>query len=88
MTESGTYLPLIVVSCFLVLTKRDDVENDWFRLQFTDRSNKDEAIMNQWTFFVEHLGGPALFAEWRNAGGESLVSFTHGIYSLLRCPRK
>ena len=34
-------------------------------------------MTNQWTFFAEHLGGPKVFEEWRNPGGENLVRFTH-----------
>jgi truncated hemoglobin YjbI len=53
-------------------------EATWFSEQFIQgRSTKDEAIVNQWTFFVQHMGGPALFDEWRNPGGAMLVEFTH-----------
>lgn len=30
----------------------------WFSGQFRDASPKEEAVINQWTFFVEHTGGP------------------------------
>eukprot|EP00586_Coscinodiscus_wailesii_P014267 CAMPEP_0172511768 /NCGR_PEP_ID=MMETSP1066-20121228/238809_1 /TAXON_ID=671091 /ORGANISM="Coscinodiscus wailesii, Strain CCMP2513" /LENGTH=205 /DNA_ID=CAMNT_0013291289 /DNA_START=45 /DNA_END=659 /DNA_ORIENTATION=- len=50
---------------------------DWFRKQFQRDVGKEEEVMNQWTFFVEHFGGPNVFEAWRNAGGEDLVEFTH-----------
>jgi hypothetical protein len=31
---------------------------NWFADQFRNASPKEEAILNQWTFFVEHMGGP------------------------------
>lgn len=31
---------------------------NWFADQFRQASPKEEAILNQWTFFVEHMGGP------------------------------
>eukprot|EP01122_Echinamoeba_exundans_P002995 TRINITY_DN13030_c0_g1_i1.p2 TRINITY_DN13030_c0_g1~~TRINITY_DN13030_c0_g1_i1.p2 ORF type:complete len:185 (-),score=48.81 TRINITY_DN13030_c0_g1_i1:25-579(-) len=50
---------------------------NWFADQFRNASPKEEAILNQWTFFVEHMGGPKVFEFWRNPGAETLVRFTH-----------
>eukprot|EP01098_Paradermamoeba_levis_P013150 TRINITY_DN5924_c0_g1_i2.p1 TRINITY_DN5924_c0_g1~~TRINITY_DN5924_c0_g1_i2.p1 ORF type:complete len:195 (-),score=38.68 TRINITY_DN5924_c0_g1_i2:238-822(-) len=51
-------------------------DQEWFKKQFTS-SNQEMAILNQWTFFTEKMGGPKVFEAWRNKGGEALVSFTH-----------
>ncbi|KAK5830160.1 hypothetical protein PVK06_013954 [Gossypium arboreum] len=37
-------------------------EEEWFRSIFAN-SKKEEAIQNQYEFFVERMGGPALYSE-------------------------
>src|SRR3989338_7750370 len=50
-------------------------DEEWFSKAFKNgRNPQDIAIINQWTFFAEQLGGPQLFAEWRNPGGKVLVA--------------
>ena len=64
-------------------------DEDWFSRAFKEgRNPKDIAIINQWTFFVEQLGGPALFTEWRNPGGRTLVSFTHEMFRMTQISMK
>ena len=58
-------------------------DEDWFSRAFREgRNPKDIAIINQWTFFTEQLGGPPLFVEWRNPGGRVLVAFTHEMFRM------
>lgn len=45
-----------IATNFYDLVYADDA--DWFSGQFKAASPKEEAILNQWTFFVEHTGGP------------------------------
>lgn len=42
----------------------DDEEEEWFRLIFAN-SKKEEAIQNQYEFFVQRMGGPPLFSQRR-----------------------
>ncbi|MDP2438450.1 MAG: hypothetical protein Q8P67_22125 [archaeon] len=58
-------------------------DEEWFSKAFKNgRNPQDIAIINQWTFFAEQLGGPQLFAEWRNPGGKILVAFTHEMFTM------
>ncbi|CAN0907056.1 Two-on-two hemoglobin-3 [Linum grandiflorum] len=40
----------------------DDKEEEWFRSIFAN-SKKDEAIQNQYEFFVQRMGGPPLYSQ-------------------------
>ncbi|KAI4379918.1 hypothetical protein MLD38_006155 [Melastoma candidum] len=40
----------------------DDVEEEWFRSIFQG-SDKEEAIRNQYEFFVQRMGGPPLYSQ-------------------------
>ncbi|CAL1386438.1 unnamed protein product [Linum trigynum] len=40
----------------------DDEEEEWFRSIFAD-SKKEEAIQNQYEFFVQRMGGPPLYSQ-------------------------
>ncbi|XVE97531.1 hypothetical protein REPUB_Repub03eG0027400 [Reevesia pubescens] len=40
----------------------DDEEEEWFRSIFAN-SKKEEAIQNQYEFFVQRMGGPALYSQ-------------------------
>ncbi|XP_042482118.1 two-on-two hemoglobin-3 isoform X2 [Macadamia integrifolia] len=40
----------------------DDEEEEWFRLIFAN-SNKEDAIQNQYEFFVQRMGGPPLYSQ-------------------------
>lgn len=42
----------------------DDEEEEWFRSIFAN-SKKEEAIQNQYEFFVQRMGGPPLFSQRR-----------------------
>lgn len=39
-----------------------DDEEEWFRLIFAN-SKKEEAIQNQYEFFVQRMGGPPLYSQ-------------------------
>jgi truncated hemoglobin YjbI len=41
-----------------------DDEEEWFRSIFAN-SKKEEAIQNQYEFFVQRMGGPPLFSQRR-----------------------
>jgi truncated hemoglobin YjbI len=41
-----------------------DDEEEWFRSIFSN-SKKEEAIQNQYEFFVQRMGGPPLFSQRR-----------------------
>ncbi|XP_019089726.1 PREDICTED: helicase and polymerase-containing protein TEBICHI-like isoform X2 [Camelina sativa] len=43
-------------------TRVYDDEEEWFRSIFSD-SNKEDAIQNQYEFFVQRMGGPPLFSQ-------------------------
>ncbi|WZZ24086.1 hypothetical protein YC2023_007487 [Brassica napus] len=46
-----------------VLTKvYDDEEEEWFRSMFAN-SKKEDAIQNQYEFFVQRMGGPPLYSQ-------------------------
>ncbi|TYI25492.1 hypothetical protein ES332_A05G054000v1 [Gossypium tomentosum] len=54
-----------ISSSFLLIALEIRVYNDeeeWFRSIFAN-SKKEEAIQNQYEFFVERMGGPALYSE-------------------------
>eukprot|EP01104_Vermistella_antarctica_P014487 TRINITY_DN4560_c1_g3_i1.p1 TRINITY_DN4560_c1_g3~~TRINITY_DN4560_c1_g3_i1.p1 ORF type:complete len:233 (+),score=43.07 TRINITY_DN4560_c1_g3_i1:529-1227(+) len=58
-------------------------DSPWFARQFIDGgSSKKTAVVNQWTFMAEQLGGPPLFSDWRNSGGQALVAFTHEVFTM------
>ncbi|MBA0603333.1 hypothetical protein Gorai_003482 [Gossypium raimondii] len=40
----------------------DDEEEEWFRSIFSN-SKKEEAIQNQYEFFVQRMGGPPLYSQ-------------------------
>ncbi|XP_050227842.1 two-on-two hemoglobin-3 [Mercurialis annua] len=40
----------------------EDEEEEWFRLIFAN-SKKEEAIQNQYEFFVQRMGGPQLYSQ-------------------------
>ncbi|GAB2223087.1 hypothetical protein Droror1_Dr00017224 [Drosera rotundifolia] len=42
----------------------DDEEEEWFRAIFA-KSKKEDAIRNQYEFFVQRMGGPPLFSQRR-----------------------
>ncbi|KAL9247892.1 hypothetical protein vseg_021272 [Gypsophila vaccaria] len=42
----------------------DDEEQEWFRSIFAN-STKEDAIQNQYEFFVQRMGGPPLFSQRR-----------------------
>lgn len=48
----------------------DDGEEEWFRSIFAN-SNKEEAIQNQYEFFVQRMGGPPLYSQRK---GSSFIS--------------
>lgn len=39
-----------------------DDEEEWFRSIFSN-SNKEDAIQNQYEFFVQRMGGPPLYSQ-------------------------
>ncbi|XP_010437870.1 PREDICTED: two-on-two hemoglobin-3 [Camelina sativa] len=43
-------------------TRVYDDEEEWFRSIFSD-ANKEDAIQNQYEFFVQRMGGPPLFSQ-------------------------
>lgn len=45
-----------------------DDEEEWFRSIFAN-SKKEDAIQNQYEFFVQRMGGPSLYSQRR--GGQS-----------------
>ncbi|MBA0719486.1 hypothetical protein Golax_007161, partial [Gossypium laxum] len=57
-------------------------EEEWFRSIFAN-SKKEEAIQNQYEFFVERMGGPALYSE-RKGWGTSYFIYFH--YCILESP--
>nr|XP_007161323.1 hypothetical protein PHAVU_001G060000g [Phaseolus vulgaris]ESW33317.1 hypothetical protein PHAVU_001G060000g [Phaseolus vulgaris] len=56
-------------------------EEEWFRSIFAD-SEKENAIQNQYEFFVQRMGGPPLFSQRRASCGKSRLEkglrFKHG----------
>lgn len=40
----------------------DDEEEEWFRSMFAN-SKKEDAIQNQYEFFVQRMGGPPLYSQ-------------------------
>ncbi|KAK7309470.1 hypothetical protein RJT34_06223 [Clitoria ternatea] len=65
-----------------------DDEEEWFRLIFTS-SEKENAIQNQYEFFVQRMGGPPLFTQRRGllmalqpriiACGNSIAAFAMAV---------
>jgi len=51
-------------------------EQQWFRGIFAN-ATKDEAIQNQYEFFIQRMGGPALYAQRK---GQSALIARHGPY--------
>lgn len=51
-----------------------DDEEEWFRAIFAS-SNKENAIQNQYEFFVQRMGGPPLFSQRR--GEVTLLNLLH-----------
>ncbi|CAN1785269.1 Two-on-two hemoglobin-3 [Linum perenne] len=50
----------------------DDEEEEWFRSIFAN-SKKEEAIQNQYEFFVQRMGGPPLYSQRKDNLLKSLV---------------
>lgn len=44
-----------------------DDEEEWFRSIFAN-SKKEEAIQNQYEFFVQRMGGPPLYSQRKGKG--------------------
>lgn len=54
-----------IVHVFYICSGRVyDDEEEWFRSIFGN-SKKEEAIQNQYEFFVQRMGGPPLFSQRR-----------------------
>jgi truncated hemoglobin YjbI len=58
----------------------DDNENDWFVSIFAS-STKEEAIDNQWRFFVQTFGGPDLYRQ-KGKGRFTRLSGRHANYPI------
>lgn len=57
-----------------------DDEEEWFRSIFAN-SKKEDAIQNQYEFFVQRMGGPPLFSQRR--GDSNLTSIIMSFQSYL-----
>jgi truncated hemoglobin YjbI len=57
-------------------------DEDWFRGQFVNANPMEEEIVNQWTFFVQFLGGPAAFELWRSRFGEGAMLLKHSLFEM------
>lgn len=55
---------------------------DWFRRQFVEANPIEEEIVNQWTFFVQFLGGPKAFEMWRSRLGEEAMILKHALFEM------
>ncbi|GKC94707.1 two-on-two hemoglobin-3, partial [Tanacetum coccineum] len=58
-------------------------EEEWFRSIFAD-SKKEDAIQNQYEFFVQRMGGPPLFSQRRDRDsgvitGDRSIAFVFGM---------
>lgn len=57
-------------------------DEDWFRGQFVEANPIEEEIVNQWTFFVQFLGGPKVFEMWRSRLGEDAMLLKHSLFEM------
>lgn len=48
--------------CSCLLNRVYDDEEEWFRSMFAN-SKKEDAIQNQYEFFVQRMGGPPLYSQ-------------------------